>query len=325
MKSKMTNGRHQRSAALKQASQGNNQRRSGSSKRRISSSSESDSESAGKTHQGTRKKTLRKCAALAANKIKNMSDVENSTSTSDSDCSASKNSRTLPQRTAAERAKKRFLHNSEEETGLISDSERERPTPKSAKSQSPECRVVLTNVCPSGTFGGRLLPRPRNGEVSDTDSERESPERKRSKKAASPQRARKQRVISDSDSLFSSSEESSPPRNGNGISSDSESSLSDDSEDIRNNGSAAGKPKGHDCKRKRILSSCDEEWQQKDGSGRVRKLTRRSKIRTRNQGKRTVRYDEGLAQSDENVNGAQSRASRLQRLSLRERARQFFR
>ncbi|KAM3934677.1 bromodomain and WD repeat-containing protein 1 [Leptodactylus fuscus] len=324
VKSKMTNCRQQRATASKQASQGNNQRRPAASLWRTTSSSESDSESAGKSHQGTRKKTLRKCAALAANKIKNMSDVENSASTSDSDCSASKNSRTLPQRTAAEKAKKRLLHDTDEEMGLRSDSERERPTVKVVKSQSPECRVVLTNVCPTGTFGGRLLPQLRNGVVSDSESENESPERKRPKKAASPPRTEKQRLSDSDDSLGSSSGESSPPRNGNGISSDSESSLSDDSEDIRTNGRVVGRSRGHDQKRKRVFSSCDDDWQEED-SGRVRKLTRRSKIRTRNQGKRTVRYEENTAHSDENVNGAQSRASRLQRLSLRERVRQFFR
>ncbi|XP_056415651.1 bromodomain and WD repeat-containing protein 1 [Hyla sarda] len=324
VKTKMTNGRQQRATALKQASQGNNQRRTASSKRRISSSSESDSESTGKTHQGMRKKMLRKCAALAANKIKNMSDVENSASTSDSDCSASRNSRILPQRTAAEKAKRRLLDNSDEETGLRSDSERECPAVKAPKSQSPECRVVLTNVCPAGTFGGRILPQTRNGEVSDTESEPESPCRKRQKKLASPPRVRKQRLISDSDSLFSSSSDSSPPRQANGVPPDTESSLSDDSEDVRTNDSVAGRSRGHDSKRKRILSSCDEDWQEKD-SKRPRKLTRRSKIRTRNQGKRTVRYDENPAHSDENLNGAQSRASGLQRVSHRERARQFFR
>ncbi|KAM4045665.1 bromodomain and WD repeat-containing protein 1 [Anomaloglossus baeobatrachus] len=321
VKAKTTNGRQQRATVLKQASQGNNQRRSAPSKRRISSSSDSDS----KSHQGTRKKTLRKCAALAADKIKNMSDVENSASTSDSDCSASKNSRTLPQRTAAERAKKRLLHDSEEEMGLRSDSEPERPALKAAKSQSPECRVVLTNVCPSGTFGGRLIPQPQNRKISDSESENESPERKRTKKPVSPPRTRKQRLVSDSDdSLVSSSDDKSPPRNGNGISSDSESSLSDDGEDVRGSGRAAGRSRGHDHKRKRIHSSCDEDWRE-DGSGPVRKLTRRSKIRTRNQGKRTVRYDENPAHSDENVNGARSQESRLQRLSVRERARQFLR
>ncbi|XP_069616832.1 bromodomain and WD repeat-containing protein 1-like isoform X1 [Ranitomeya imitator] len=320
VKSKM-NGRQQRATAVKQASQGNNQRRSAPSRRRISSSSESDSKAASKTHQGTRKKMLRKCAALAADKIKNMSDVENSAFTSDSDCSAQKNSRTLPQRTAAERAKKRLLHDSEEEIDLKSDSEQERPAAKAANLQSPECRVILTNVCPSGTFGGRLIPQPWNRKISDSESESESPERKRMKKPISPPRTRNQRLVGDSDdSLVSSSDETTPPRNGKCISSDSETSLSDDSEDIRNNGNAAGRSRGH--KRKRILSSCDEDWQEDD---RVHKLTRRSKIRTRNRGKRTVRYDENPAHSDENLNGARSQESRLQRLSVRERARPFLR
>ncbi|XP_075710726.1 bromodomain and WD repeat-containing protein 1 [Rhinoderma darwinii] len=326
-KSKISNGRPPRSTASKKVSQGNNQRRTASSKRRIASSSESDSESAGKTHPGTWKKAPRKCAALAANKIKNMSDVENSASTSDSDCSASKNSRTLPQRTAAERAMKRLLHDSKEDAGLGSDSESDRPTIKVAKPQSPECRVVLTDVCPTGTFGGRLSYT-WNGEESDTDSDSDSdlklPERKRPKKSSSPPCARKQRRISDTDAIFSSSGECSPPRNINGISSKTESSLSDDSEDIRNSRSVVRRSKDQDHKRKRIPSSCDEDSQEED-SGPVRKLTRRSKVRTRNQGKRTVRYDENPAHSDENVNGAQPQTSRLQRVAHRERARQFLR
>ncbi|KAG9486236.1 hypothetical protein GDO78_009024 [Eleutherodactylus coqui] len=313
VKSKVTNGRQHRTTASKQASQGHHQRRPASSKRRIASTSESDSESAGKSHQGTRKKRLRKSAALAANKIKNMSDVEKSGSTSDSDCSASKNSRTLPQRTAAEKAKKRLLDDSEEEMGVRSDSEEE------MGSQSPECRVVLTNVCPSGTLGGRLLPPLRNGDATDTDSEQEASEIKRPKKAASPPRARNRRLISDSDdSLLSGSAAASPAADINGVGSDAKSSLSNDSEDIPNNGIVAGHARGHDHKRKRIVSSCDEDWQE-ESSSRARKLKRRSKIRTRNQGKRTVRYDENQAHSDDNVKRAESRASRLQRLSLRER------
>ncbi|CAN2389514.1 regulation of cell shape, partial [Pristimantis euphronides] len=308
MKCKVTNGRQHRTTALKQAPQGNNQRRTASSKWKISSSSES----AGKTHQGRRKKRLRKSAALAANKIRNMSDVENSSSTSDSDCSTSKNCRTRPQRTAAERAKRRLLHESEEEEiGVRSDSEREHSTAKAAKSQSPECRVILTNVCPTGTFRGRLPPL-RNGAVSDTDSEHLSCEREKSEEAISPPRVRKQRLIDSDDSLLSSSSASSPNRNINGAS-DLKSPLSDD-EDIPKNEIVASRSRGLDHKRKRILRSCDEEWQEED-SVRARKLGRRSKIRTRNRGKRTVRYDENPAYSDENLNGAQSQASRLQRLS----------
>ncbi|XP_040194936.1 bromodomain and WD repeat-containing protein 3-like isoform X2 [Rana temporaria] len=109
------------------ASQGNNQRRTTSVKQKIGSNSDdSDSASEGNSHQGTRKKTLRKSAAMAANKIKRMPDATDSASNSDSDCSVSKNSRTLPHRTAAARANKLLLDGSEEETGSESDQKRRR-------------------------------------------------------------------------------------------------------------------------------------------------------------------------------------------------------
>ncbi|MEE6467788.1 hypothetical protein FKM82_008071, partial [Ascaphus truei] len=110
-----------RPVSIQQASQGNSHNRNGSRKRRYIG----DSDKASKGAAGTRKKMFRKCAALAANKIKCMSDVEEGLSTSDSDCSASKNSRTLPRRTAAEQANKKLVEDSEEENGLRSDRARE--------------------------------------------------------------------------------------------------------------------------------------------------------------------------------------------------------
>ncbi|XP_073473348.1 uncharacterized protein [Aquarana catesbeiana] len=162
------------------ASQCNNQRRTASVKQKIGSySDDSDSASEENSHRGTRKKTLRKSAAMAASKIKCMTEVEDSAFTSDSDCSVSKNSRTLPPRTAATRANKLLLDGSEEETGSESDQERRRrrasKTPKRtclkfrrcivesdsdsesvvtvskgaqnnlSHRQLQECRVVLTN------------------------------------------------------------------------------------------------------------------------------------------------------------------------------------
>ncbi|XP_077335988.1 uncharacterized protein LOC143981773 [Lithobates pipiens] len=162
------------------SSQCNNQRRTASVKQKIGSySDDSDSASEENSHQGIRKKTLRKTAAMAANKIKCMTDVEDSASTSDSDCSVSKNSRTMPPRAAAARAMKLLLDSSEEETGSESDQEHRRrrasKTPKRtclrfrrcivesdsdsesvvtvskeaqnnlSHRQLQECRVVLTN------------------------------------------------------------------------------------------------------------------------------------------------------------------------------------
>nr|DBA34530.1 TPA: hypothetical protein GDO54_002081 [Pyxicephalus adspersus] len=128
------------SSSSSDASQGNNQRRTANIKRKISCySDDSDSASEASSHQGTRKKTLRKCAAMAANKIKCMSDVEDSASNSDSDCSASKNSRTLPPRTAATRAKQRLLDGSGDETAIRSGSDQKRETRKASKTPPRTC------------------------------------------------------------------------------------------------------------------------------------------------------------------------------------------
>ncbi|XP_049730815.1 bromodomain and WD repeat-containing protein 1 isoform X2 [Elephas maximus indicus] len=66
------------------------------------------------------RKVLRKCAAVAANKIKLMSDVEENSS-SESVCSGRK----LPHRDASAAAKKKLLHNSEDDQSLKSDIEEE--------------------------------------------------------------------------------------------------------------------------------------------------------------------------------------------------------
>lgn len=66
------------------------------------------------------RKVLRKCAAVAANKIKLMSDVEENSS-SESVCSGRK----LPHRNASAVARKKLLHNSEDDQSLKSEIEEE--------------------------------------------------------------------------------------------------------------------------------------------------------------------------------------------------------
>ncbi|XP_075398401.1 bromodomain and WD repeat-containing protein 1 isoform X2 [Tenrec ecaudatus] len=73
-----------------------------------------------KSRTGNHRKILRKCAAVAANKIKLMSDVEENSS-SESVCSGRK----LPHRDASAAAKKKLLHNSEDDQSLKSDIEEE--------------------------------------------------------------------------------------------------------------------------------------------------------------------------------------------------------
>ncbi|XP_007943742.2 bromodomain and WD repeat-containing protein 1 [Orycteropus afer afer] len=73
-----------------------------------------------KARAGNNRKVLRKCAAVAANKIKLMSDVEENSS-SESVCSGRK----LPHRNASAAAKKKLLHNSEDDQSLKSDIEEE--------------------------------------------------------------------------------------------------------------------------------------------------------------------------------------------------------
>ncbi|XP_073928735.1 bromodomain and WD repeat-containing protein 1 isoform X2 [Castor canadensis] len=73
-----------------------------------------------KVRAGSNRKVLRKCAAVAANKIKLMSDVEDNSS-SESACSGRK----LPHRNASAVARKKLLHNSEDDQSLKSDIEEE--------------------------------------------------------------------------------------------------------------------------------------------------------------------------------------------------------
>ncbi|XP_064332063.1 bromodomain and WD repeat-containing protein 1 [Camelus dromedarius] len=73
-----------------------------------------------KARAGNNRKVLRKCAAVAANKIKLMSDVEENSS-SESVCSGRK----LPHRNASAVARKKLLHNSEDDHSLKSELEEE--------------------------------------------------------------------------------------------------------------------------------------------------------------------------------------------------------
>lgn len=71
-----------------------------------------------KARAGNNRKVLRKCAAVAANKIKLMSDAEENSS-SESVCSGRK----LPHRNASAVARKKLLHNSEDDQSLKSEIE----------------------------------------------------------------------------------------------------------------------------------------------------------------------------------------------------------
>ncbi|XP_071471126.1 bromodomain and WD repeat-containing protein 1 isoform X1 [Marmota flaviventris] len=73
-----------------------------------------------KARAGSNRKVLRKCAAVAANKIKLMSDVEENSS-SESVCSGRK----LPHRNASAVARKKLLHNSDDDQSLKSEIEEE--------------------------------------------------------------------------------------------------------------------------------------------------------------------------------------------------------
>ncbi|XP_068126479.1 bromodomain and WD repeat-containing protein 1 isoform X2 [Hyperolius riggenbachi] len=210
--------RKHKPAASKRASQGNNQRRTTSSKRKISSySDESDSET--RFHRGTRKKTLRKSAAMAASKIKCMSDVEGSGSTSDSDCSAGKNSRRLPPRTAAAKAKRRLLDGSEEEATLKSDSEQEcrsrrvkTPLKSTKSSRAPQKLKHDSSIyssdnsvkspSPKHSVSGSVKEKCHvNGDNQSTDEHSESP--------CAPSATSFRRCVVESDSSSSSSESDS--------------------------------------------------------------------------------------------------------------------
>ncbi|XP_019511306.1 PREDICTED: bromodomain and WD repeat-containing protein 1 [Hipposideros armiger] len=73
-----------------------------------------------KARAGNNRKVLRKCAAVAANKIKLMSDAEENSS-SESVCSGRK----LPHRNASAVARQKLLHNSEDDQSLKSEIEEE--------------------------------------------------------------------------------------------------------------------------------------------------------------------------------------------------------
>ncbi|XP_004842422.1 bromodomain and WD repeat-containing protein 1 isoform X1 [Heterocephalus glaber] len=106
-----------------------------------------------KARAGNNRKVLRKCAAVAANKIKLMSDVEENSS-SESVCSGRK----LPHRNASAVARKKLLHNSEDDQSLKSDMEEEE-----LKGQTP--------LVPAS---GSHVPQNTGSEPEDGDSESES-------------------------------------------------------------------------------------------------------------------------------------------------------
>lgn len=83
-----------------------------------------------KARAGNNRKVLRKCAAVAANKIKLMSDIEENSS-SENVCSGRK----LPHRNASAVARKKLLYNSEDDQSLKSETEEEeenQPSPGSS-------------------------------------------------------------------------------------------------------------------------------------------------------------------------------------------------
>ncbi|KAG8450198.1 hypothetical protein GDO86_002729 [Hymenochirus boettgeri] len=162
-----------RTANAKQASQGDYRWKSPSSKRRISSDSDESGPSGKECRtSGAPKKILRKSAALAVNKIKCMSDFEGSTSSSDTDCSAAKSIRTLPQRAAATEAKKRLLDGSGEENSVKSHSEQEAGMEQCAKnpnSRSSSCdrfRSIIDDAC--GLVWNSFVPGAVPGRLSDS-------------------------------------------------------------------------------------------------------------------------------------------------------------
>ncbi|KAJ1112957.1 hypothetical protein NDU88_001217 [Pleurodeles waltl] len=74
---------------------------------------------------------------------------------------------------------------------------------------------------------------------------------------------------------------------------------------------------------------CDDDWEHLNYMPSTN-LSRKSKIRTRNQGKRTVRYDDGeldcdVLKSDDNLSAAVSRTSQLRKITSRAKACPFLR
>lgn len=94
-----------------------------------------------KARAGNNRKVLRKCAAVAANKIKLMSDVEENSS-SESVCSGRK----LPHRNASAVARKKLLHNSEDEQSLKSEIEEEELKDENQPLPVFNSHIVQSNV-----------------------------------------------------------------------------------------------------------------------------------------------------------------------------------
>ncbi|OCT93763.1 bromodomain and WD repeat-containing protein 1 isoform X2 [Xenopus laevis] len=208
--------RNVRTATTKQESQGNHQQRMTSSKRRH----DSDSEESVPNHKvnsksNTKKKMLRKSAALAANKIKCMSDIEGSMSSSDIECREGKGSRTLPQRAAAAEAKKHLMDGSGEENTLRSDGDQQPRMEPNALCASKSVRRIRSNS--SGSEGGSKYlsshesslsyesedEHPINGKNSDKEMSESSIADSPCKRSTTVSR----RLVSESDSDISSAEE----------------------------------------------------------------------------------------------------------------------
>ncbi|XP_053773178.1 bromodomain and WD repeat-containing protein 1 isoform X3 [Desmodus rotundus] len=97
-----------------------------------------------KARAGNNRKVLRKCAAVAANKIKLMSDVEENSS-SESVCSGRK----LPHRNASAVARKKLLYNSEDDQSLNSETEEEEVKEKNQPSPVSSSHAAKNNVSES--------------------------------------------------------------------------------------------------------------------------------------------------------------------------------
>nr|XP_033797347.1 bromodomain and WD repeat-containing protein 1 isoform X2 [Geotrypetes seraphini] len=87
----------------------------------------------------------------------------------------------------------------------------------------------------------------------------------------------------------------------------------------------SSKPSKMIVQRKRPRTNHDGDWEDMDYK-KPEKISRRSKIRTRNQGRRTVRYDDGdietecMMQNDENLNLGISRIGRLRKMTSKAKA-----
>ncbi|XP_076975178.1 bromodomain and WD repeat-containing protein 1 isoform X2 [Tamandua tetradactyla] len=97
-----------------------------------------------KARVGNNRKVPRKCAAVAANKIKLMSDVEENSS-SESICSGRK----LPYRDASAAARKKLLYNSEDEQSLKSEIEEEEQKDQNQQPPVFTSHAALTTVSES--------------------------------------------------------------------------------------------------------------------------------------------------------------------------------